>query len=159
MVDLKIGDLAPDSLIQISEDNQYYLSSLKGKNIVLYFYPKDNTPGCSIEAKGFQDLEDEFKKIDTVVIGVSKDSLESHEKFKNKYNLQFDLASDHDTTISKSYNTLATKSIFGKKYLGINRTTFFINRGGYIGNIWENVSVFGHAKDVLEFIKKYENNK
>ena len=158
-MDLHVGDLAPEVIIQVAENKQYALSHFRGKNVVLYFYPKDDTPGCTIEAKGFNDLHDEFQKANTVVVGISKDNLKSHDKFKEKYSLEFDLASDETTDIAKSYGVLENKSMFGKKYLGVNRTTFLINTKGYIEYVWKDVSVFGHAKEVLNFIKKHEDNK
>lgn len=153
-MDLSVGDIAPDIQIVVSQEQQFALSSLKGKNVVLYFYPKDNTPGCTIEAKSFESHTKDFEKLNTVVIGVSKDTIKSHDKFKNSCDLTFDLAADEDTKICQTYGVLAEKSMFGKKYMGINRTTFLINKEGKISYIWNDVNVFGHAKEVIEVIQK-----
>lgn len=153
-MDLSVGDIAPEVKIIISHEQQFALSSLRGKNVVLYFYPKDNTPGCTIEAKAFESHIKDFADLNTIVIGVSKDTQKSHDKFRSNYNLTFDLAVDEDTQICQAYGVLAQKSMFGKKYMGINRTTFLINKEGKIAYIWKDVSVFGHVKEVLDVIKR-----
>lgn len=153
-MDLSVGDITPDVQIVISNEQQLALSSFRGKNVVLYFYPKDNTPGCTIEAKAFESHMKDFDNLNTVVVGVSKDTVKSHDKFRSNYNLTFDLASDEDTKICQAYGVLAEKSMFGKKYMGINRTTFLINKEGKISYIWKDVNVFGHVKEVIDVIKK-----
>jgi thioredoxin-dependent peroxiredoxin len=147
---LKIGDLAPDFTLQKNEPSNLY--SLKEKYIVLYFYPKDDTPGCTIEANDFNKLQDEFHGVNALIIGVSKDSLDSHNKFKEKCGLKFDLVSDN-MDICEKYGVWSEKSMFGKKYMGINRTTFLIDKNSKIAHIWPNVDVKGHAKAVLDSIK------
>lgn len=158
-MDLKIGDIAPDFAIEISSGQQVKLSEMLGKNVVLYFYPKDNTPGCTLEGRDFSSLKDEFEKLDALIIGVSKDDIKSHCSFKDRFNITVDLGYDANAEISRKYGVVSEKSIFGRKYMGINRTTFFIDRAGRIAYIWGDVSVFGHAKVVLEEIKKHELNK
>lgn len=153
MDDLKIGDVAPAFEMMTDSGTSVSLSDFAGKNIVLYFYPKDNTPGCTLEGKNFSDLIEDFGGLNTVVIGVSKDNIKSHCIFRDRFNLKVLLGSDEDGSVSKSYGVLSEKSMFGKKYLGINRTTFLINKEGKIAYIWNNVSVLGHASEVLSQIK------
>jgi peroxiredoxin Q/BCP len=157
-MDLQVGDVAPDFTVMVSEEKTISLSDLLGKNVVLYFYPKDNTPGCTIEACDFNARAKQFADLNTVVIGVSKDDIKSHYKFKNKYSLAFDLAADTEGEICKKYGVLAEKSMFGKKYLGITRATFLINTVGKISYIWPDVSAIGHAKKVLAVIEKQQND-
>jgi len=152
-MDLHVGDVAPDFTMMVAEEKQVSLVDLRGKNVVLYFYPKDNTPGCTIEACDFNARKDQFTALNTVVLGVSKDDIKSHYKFKNRYSLEFDLASDPGGEICTKYGVLAEKSMFGKKYIGINRTTFLINADGIISYIWHDVGVIGHAKEVLKEIE------
>lgn len=153
MTSLKIATPAPDFDMPTDGDGNVNLSNLAGKNIVLYFYPKDDTPGCTIEAKEFRDLMSEFKKHDTVIIGVSKDSVKSHDKFKEKFCLPFILASDEELKTCNDYGVWVEKSMYGKKYMGIDRVTFLIDKKGKIAHIWEKVKVDGHAADVLEKAK------
>ncbi|MDG7056257.1 MAG: peroxiredoxin [Wolbachia endosymbiont of Meromenopon meropis] len=127
------------------------------KNVVLYFYPKNNTPACTMEARDFKDKINDFYALDTVIIGVSKDSLECHANFKVKYSLPFYLVSDKNTKISEKYGVWIEKSMFGKKYMGIERTTFLIKKNGKIVKIWKNVKVSGHVDNVLEEVKKILN--
>ena len=118
-----------------------------------YFYPKDDTPGCTIEAQDFSKKIDEFEKLDTVVLGVSKDSAASHCKFVEKYNLAFNLLVDEDAELCQRYDVIKQKSMFGKKYMGIDRTTFLINKMGKVVKIWHSVKVNGHVEEVLEAIR------
>ncbi|MES2214836.1 MAG: thioredoxin-dependent thiol peroxidase [Pseudomonadota bacterium] len=155
---LQIGDIAPDFTLMAEESKQITLSKLRGKNVVLYFYPKDNTPGCTIEACDFSSRKEQFEKLNAVVIGISKDDIKSHYKFKNRYSLSFDLASDPEGAICTKYGTFVEKSMFGKKYMGITRATFLINAEGKISYIWPDVSVLGHAKEVLAVIEKQQND-
>ncbi|MFY9590222.1 thioredoxin-dependent thiol peroxidase [Rickettsia endosymbiont of Halotydeus destructor] len=150
---LKIGDVAFDFSIPISDNKNVNLSDLKGKFIILYFYPKDDTPGCTIEARDFNKLKPEFEKLNAVIIGVSKDNLNSHNKFKEKYCLEFELASDANSDMCEQYGVWVQKSMFGKKYMGINRATFLIDTQGKILHIWPAVDVKNHAQDVLERLK------
>lgn len=151
---LNIGETAPDFTMKVSEEKAITLSELRGKNVVLYFYPKDDTPGCTIEACNFNSLKKDFEAVNTVVLGVSKDDIKSHDKFKAKYDLSFDLASDPEGSTCEAYGVWAQKSMFGKKYMGILRTTFWIDEQGKIASIWHNVSVTGHATEVLKEIKQ-----
>jgi peroxiredoxin Q/BCP len=153
MADLKTGSAAPDFTMPTDNGGSVSLKKLSGKNVVLYFYPKDDTPGCTVEAKEFRDHMKEFGKHNAVIIGVSKDDVKSHDKFKQKYCLPFILASDEDTKVCQDYGVWAEKSMYGKKYMGIARTTFLINAKGKIANIWEKVKPEGHAAEVLEAVK------
>lgn len=153
-VTLNVGDKAPAFDMEISDGKRVSLTTLAGKNIVLYFYPKDDTPGCTIEAKDFRDMMKDFEKANTVIIGVSKDSVKSHDKFKEKYCLPFALGADEDGSVCDAYGVWVEKSMYGKKYMGIQRATFLIDAKGILRNIWPKVSVEGHAKEVLEEARK-----
>ncbi len=146
---LKVGDIAPHFTMPIGENSKINLSDLAGKFVVLYFYPKDDTPGCTIEAGDFNKLKPEFEKMNAVIVGVSKDNLDSHDKFKKKYCLDFDLASDSNSDTCEKYGVWVEKSMFGKKYMGVERTTFLIDKKGKIAHIWSKVQVAKHAEDVL----------
>jgi len=150
---LNVGDKAPDFTLPVDGGKTVALSDLKGKNVVLYFYPKDDTPGCTIEAKDFRDHMKEFDKANTVVLGASKDSVKSHEKFKEKFCLPFPLLSDESGEMCAAYGVWAEKSMYGKKYMGIERATFLIDKTGVIRTIWPKVKVDGHVKEVLEAAK------
>lgn len=126
------------------------LTDYKGKWVIVYFYPKDDTPGCTIEAKDFRDMMGDFEKSNTVIIGVSKDSVDSHDAFKKKFCLPFTLASDDTGKVCDEYGVWVEKSMYGKTYMGIDRTTFLIGKDGSIAQIWPKVKVDGHAKAVLE---------
>ncbi len=151
---LEIGQAAPLFVAQSDEGNEIELSELKGKNVVLYFYPKDDTPGCTIEAQDFTKKIKEFEKLYCIVLGVSKDSAKDHCKFIEKYNLAFNLLVDEDAVICKEYGVIKEKSMFGKKYLGIDRTTFLIDKMGKIVRIWNSVKVNGHVEEVLKELAK-----
>ena len=153
MTALKIGDKAPEFSLPVVGDKKISLADFKGQKLVLYFYPKDDTPGCTIEAQDFSNSLDDFKKNNIAVIGVSKDSLQSHDSFCNKYKLKLTLASDVDGKACEAYGVWVEKSMFGKKYMGINRATFLIDSEGKIAHIWPNVSVDEHAREVLEKAK------
>ncbi len=151
--ELKIGDFAPDFTLDTDTGKNITLSGLRGKNVVLYFYPKDDTPGCTLEAKAFTDALPEFKKRNAEIIGVSRDDVKSHEAFKQKYCLGFPLASDEFGTVCEAYGTWVEKSMYGKKYMGIQRDTFLIDASGKIAQIWRKVRVEDHAKEVLDAVK------
>ncbi|WP_316354134.1 thioredoxin-dependent thiol peroxidase [Candidatus Trichorickettsia mobilis] len=153
MTTLNIDDIAPDFTMPIKDGTEITLSKLKGKIVVLYFYPKDDTPGCTLEAQAFNLLKPEFAKANAIIIGISKDNISSHNKFQDKYCLKFDLASDADSDTCERYGVWVEKSMYGKKYMGINRTTFLINQTGKIKHIWPKVSINGHAQEVLDFCK------
>jgi len=124
-----------------------------GRNIVLYFYPKDDTPGCTIEGNDFSALNESFAEQNTVIYGVSRDSITSHEKFKQKFNYTIDLISDEDESLCNQFDVIKLKKLYGKEYLGIVRSTFVINPNGEILKQWDKVKVDGHAEEVLEFIR------
>lgn len=154
MSELKVGQPAPDFELPTDGGGKIKLSSLRGNNVVLYFYPKDDTPGCTIEAKDFRDMEKDFKAVNTVIIGLSKDPVKSHDKFKEKFCLPFPLASDEDAKVVGTYGSWVKKSMYGKEYMGIQRDTFLIDAQGKIAHIWRKVSVDGHAKDVLQAARR-----
>lgn len=149
---LKAGDKAPDFKLLSENGKEVTLKKLKGHKVVLYFYPKDDTSGCTKEACDFKDSIKVFEKKETVVIGVSKDSVESHKKFKTKYELPFTLLSDESMNMLKEYGVWKEKSMYGRKYMGIERTTFLIDEKGKIKEIWEKVKVPGHITDILSKI-------
>ncbi|MFQ3306988.1 MAG: peroxiredoxin Q/BCP [Candidatus Midichloriaceae bacterium] len=151
---LHIGDLSPNFNAYIDNGNNITLNEFQGKNVVLYFYPKDETPGCTVEAKEFSEFIQYFHKINTMILGVSKDSVESHDKFIKNNNLLFNLISDVEQSICNKYDVIKEKKMFGKTYLGIERSTFLIDKDGYIKYIWRNVKVMGHVQNVLEEAKK-----
>lgn len=136
-------------------EKQINLDDYKGsKNVVLYFYPKDDTPGCTIEAKDFRDNIEAFQNLNTVIIGVSADSVTKHDKFIAKYCLPFDLVSDEELEVCNKYGVWVQKSLYGRKYMGIERATFLIDKDQNIVKIWRNVKVSGHVKEVLAEVEK-----
>ena len=137
----------------VVHNGQVQLSALRGKNIVLYFYPKDDTPGCTAEACSFRDANREMQKRGIVVLGVSADSVESHQKFADKYGLPYPLLADTDTTVSQLYGVWKEKNYAGKKYMGINRETFLIDKDGVVRKVWPKVNAAEHAQEVLEAIE------
>jgi peroxiredoxin Q/BCP len=150
---LKPGDKAPDFTMPSDGKGEISLSKLKGKKVILYFYPKDDTSGCTAEACGFRDNLPTFGNTEAVVIGVSRDSVASHDKFKKKHDLPFPLASDEDGKVCEAYGTWVEKSMYGRKYMGIERTTFLIDGKGVIRNVWRKVKVPGHVEEVLAAAK------
>ncbi len=148
--ELKEGDLAPDFELPSSSGSPMKLSSLKGKNVVLYFYPEDDTSGCTREACSFRDNLPKFKGMDAVILGVSKDSLASHKKFIDKYSLNFTLLSDEGLKVHKLYDTWKEKSNFGRTYWGTERSTFVIDKSGKLRRIFRKVRVDGHDAEVLQ---------
>jgi peroxiredoxin Q/BCP len=151
--DLKVGDKAPDFTLPADSDATVSLSQLKGKSVVLYFYPKDDTSGCTAEAIAFTQNAKAFKAAGAVVLGVSKDSPASHDKFKSKHDLALTLASDEDTKIAQTYGVWVEKSMYGRRYMGMERATFLIDGKGIIRQIWRKVKVPGHAAQVLAGVK------
>lgn len=150
---VEAGSPAPDFTMPTDGGGSVTLSALKGKPVILYFYPKDDTSGCTKEACGFRDQFPDFSGIDAVVIGVSKDSVASHDKFKAKYELPFTLASDKDTGVAEAYGVWVEKSMYGRKYMGLDRATFLIDREGVVREIWRKVKVPGHVEAVLKAAK------
>jgi len=147
------GKKAPDFTAPTDGGGKLKLSELRGKPVVLYFYPKDDTPGCTTEACGFRDSAAAFKKLKAQVVGVSKDSVASHDKFKKKYSLTFPLVSDADGKICAKYGTWVEKSLYGRKYMGIERATFLIDKTGTVAKVWHKVKVPGHVDEVLKALK------
>ena len=145
---------APNFKLPSTNGSIFELSKIKNKNIILYFYPKDDTPGCTLESRDFSKLNGLILKNNTVVYGISADNIETHLKFKKKYKLKFDLLSDEKLSVIKKYGVWGKKSFMGMKFMGIIRTTFLINSKGKIHKIWKNVRVKDHAKEVLEELKK-----
>ncbi len=146
---LKVGDQAPDFTLLTDQEEKVSLKSLRGKKVVLYFYPKDSTPGCTREACDFRDQFAVFKKQGAEVFGISKDSAKSHTKFKEKYALPFTLLVDDNADVCEAYGVVDKKSMFGKTFLGITRSTFLIDEQGKIKAIWRKVKVTGHVEQVL----------
>ncbi len=147
---LKVGDPAPDFSLPTDGGGQVALKDLRGKKVVLYFYPKDDTSGCTKEACAFRDAEPDFSAVDAAIIGVSKDSAARHDKFKAKHGLNFTLASDEDGAVCEAYGVWVEKSMYGRKYMGIERATFLIDEKGVLREIWRKVKVPGHAEAVLK---------
>ena len=130
-----------------------HLKSLRGKHVVIYFYPKDSTPGCTTESQDFRDLHAKFRRQNTVIFGVSRDSLASHEKFKAKHEFPFELISDPDEKLCKQFDVIKEKTLYGRKFMGIERSTFLIDENGKLRAEWRKVKVKGHAEAVLEAVK------
>ena len=151
---LNEGHEAPDFKLPIDNGETFHLGALKGKPIVLFFYPKDDTSGCTKEAIAFSELEDEFKKSDVTVIGISPDSIKSHVKFKAKHSLTVPLVSDEQKEVLENYGLWVEKSMYGRKYMGVERTTILIDAEGKIAKIWRKVKVPGHADAVLKSAKE-----
>lgn len=147
---MKVGQKAPDFSVKDDAGKTVKLSDLKGKKVVLYFYPKDDTPGCTKEACNFRDGIAAIKKLGAVVLGVSADSVESHQKFKKKFDLNFPLLADTDRKVIEAYDVWKEKSMYGRKYMGIERTTYVIGKDGKISHIFPKVKVAEHAEEVLE---------
>jgi peroxiredoxin Q/BCP len=147
---LSVNDKAPAFTLKNNKGNDISLSQFMGKNVILYFYPKDNTPGCTREAKHFRDDFKKFSKKNTVILGVSPDSVDSHEKFRQKYDLPFELLSDPSRKVIESYGVWKQRFMYGKKSMGLERTTFIIGEDGKILKIFPKVQVDGHVEEVLE---------
>jgi peroxiredoxin Q/BCP len=152
---IKENKLAPSFKIPSSNNKEFELKKNKNKFLVIYFYPRDNTPGCTNEAKDFSKFYKEFKKLNCEIIGVSKDTIESHKKFITKFKIPFQLLSDEKNIMLKKYGAWGEKSMYGKKFMGIKRTTVLIDPKGKIKKIWNNVKVTDHAKEVLNFLKEF----
>ena len=150
---LKVNSKSPVLSTPSTSKKNYSLKDSFGKYVVLYFYPKDNTPGCTIETNDFNKLLTNFKKLDCEVYGISKDSLESHFKFKDKYKIKFDLLSDENLKILKKFKVWGKKKFMGREFMGIIRSTYLIDKKGIIIKAWDNVKVKDHAKEVLETLK------
>jgi peroxiredoxin Q/BCP len=147
------GKPAPDFELQATGNTSFRLSGAQGRPLVLYFYPKDNTPGCTAEGQRFRDLHPEFAKAGCAVYGISRDSIKSHENFKAKMQFPFDLLSDADEIACKLYGVIKMKNMYGRKVRGIERSTFVIDARGIVRREWRGVKVPGHVEEVLEFVK------
>lgn len=156
---LQIGDTAPDFTLPATKCGEVSLQALRGRPVILYFYPKDDTPGCTQEACDFRDNIKALEKLDAMVIGLSKDSMKKHEKFSGKFDLNFPLASDENGDVVKAYDAWVEKSMYGKKYMGIERCTFLIDTQGKIAQMWRNVKVTDHVKDVQKAITALSQDK
>jgi peroxiredoxin Q/BCP len=151
---LKVGDTAPEFELESDTGEKVKLSSLRGKKVVLYFYPKDNTPGCTTEACELRDRQPRLQRRGAVVLGVSPDSVKSHQKFKAKYDLPFPLLADTDHSVAEAYGAWGEKKMYGKTYQGILRTTFIIDENGTVEQVFEKVKPKGHGDQVLEAVQK-----
>ena len=149
----KIGRKAPDFTLPATGDKKINLRSLRGENVVLYFYPRDNTPGCTTEGQDFKALHRQFRRNKTLILGISRDSIAAHEKFRDKFNFPFDLISDGDEIACKAYDVIKEKNMYGKKVIGIERSTFLIDASGTLKKEWRKVKVKGHADEVLAALK------
>lgn len=150
------GDKAPNFSLKTDDGSTVSLSDYKGRTLVLYFYPKDDTPGCTKQACGFRDNLPEFGELNAAVLGVSKDNTASHEKFRSKFALNFPLGSDEDGAVCEAYGTWVEKSMYGRKYMGIDRATFLIVGNGVIAQVWRKVKVPGHVEEVMDAIKNLD---
>jgi len=147
---VNVGDKAPSFTLPADGGGKVSLKDFKDKTVVLYFYPKDDTSGCTAEACAFRDALPDFSKVKAEIIGISRDPVKSHDKFKAKYDLPFPLASDENGKVCEAYGTWVEKSMYGRKYMGIERSTFLIDGKGVIRNVWRKVKVPGHADEVLK---------
>ncbi|AKX44433.1 peroxiredoxin [Thiopseudomonas alkaliphila] len=146
---LELQKAVPNFIAQATADTQVELAQLQGKQVVIYFYPKDNTPGCTTEGQEFRDAYPEFQAANTVVFGVSRDSLRTHENFKAKHGFPFELISDPEETLCQQFAVIKLKKLYGKEYLGIERSTFLIDANGVLQHEWRKVKVKGHVAEVL----------
>ena len=150
----QVGEPAPDFTLPTDGGGSVTLSALKGQKVIVYFYPKDDTPGCTKEACGFRDSLPDFTAVDAEIIGISKDSVKKHDKFKEKYELNFPLAADEDGKTCEAYGTWVEKSMYGRKYMGIDRSTFLIDGKGVVRQVWRKVKVPGHVDEVLKAVQE-----
>jgi peroxiredoxin Q/BCP len=150
---IEIGDKAPDFTLPTDANGKVSLGKLRGQKVVLYFYPKDDTPGCTAEACGFRDSFPKFGKLEATVIGISRDTVAAHDKFKKKHELPFILAADEKGEVTERYGVWVEKSMYGRKYMGIERATFLIDEKGVVRGLWHKVKVSGHVEAVLAAAK------
>jgi peroxiredoxin Q/BCP len=149
----KLNRVVADFSAAGTGDKTIRLKDLRGQNVVLYFYPKDSTPGCTTEGRDFAALHNKFRRRKTIILGVSRDSIASHEKFRAKQEFPFDLISDPDEKLCKAFDVIHEKALYGRKFMGIVRSTFLIDKDGKLRNEWRKVKVAGHADEVLEAVK------
>lgn len=150
---LQIGDKAPAFTMPADGGGEVSLAGLKGRPVILYFYPRDDTPGCTTEACGFRDAMPDFSKLDAAIVGVSRDTVAKHDKFKAKYELPFTLGADDTGSVTEAYGVWVEKSMYGRKSMGIERATFLIDGAGVIRGIWRKVKVKGHVEEVLAALR------
>ena len=150
---IEAGDKAPNFKGQTDGGGECKLADFKGKPLILYFYPKDDTPGCTAEAQGFRDAMKDFTKTGAAIVGVSKDTVKKHDRFKAKHDLNFTLISDEDGTLCEAYGVWVEKNMYGRKYMGIERSTFLIDGKGKVAEVWRKVRVKGHVDKVLEAVQ------
>lgn len=153
MSSIALDQTVPDFTAQATSDTTVTLTALRGKNVVIYFYPKDSTPGCTTEGQNFRDLIGEFEQHDTVIFGVSRDGMRAHENFKAKQGFPFELISDPDEALCALFDVIKLKKNYGREYLGIDRSTFLIDKEGVLRREWRTVKVKGHVDEVLEAVK------
>lgn len=153
MTSVKLNETVPDFEAPATGDQTIRLSDLRGKNVVIYFYPKDNTPGCTTEGQDFRDRMEAFAALDTEIFGVSRDGLKAHENFRSKHSFPFHLISDKEETLCNLFDVIKLKKLYGKEYMGIERSTFLIDSNGVLKKEWRGVRVKGHADEVLEAVK------
>ncbi|MDE2195670.1 MAG: peroxiredoxin [Gammaproteobacteria bacterium] len=149
-----LGTRVRDFALPATGGRTFRLSECRGHNVVLYFYPRDNTPGCSQEAGDFRDQQARFRKLDTLILGVSRDGLASHERFRHKHGLKFELLADEDARLCRLFGVLRQKNMYGRKFMGIERSTFLIDSQGVLRKAWRKLRVTGHVADVLEAVKE-----
>ncbi len=149
----KLDRVVADFTADATRNKRIRLKDLRGQNVVLYFYPKDSTPGCTTEGRDFASLHARFRRQKTVILGVSRDTIASHEKFRDKQAFPFDLISDPDEKLCKAFDVIREKTLYGRKFMGIVRSTFLIDKAGKLRREWRNVKVAGHADEVLEAVK------
>lgn len=153
MTDVKVDQPVPDFTAAATSETDVSLAALKGKNVVIYFYPKDSTPGCTTEGQDFRDLYEEFQALDTEIFGVSRDKIRSHENFKAKQNFPFELITDPEEKVCTLFDVIKEKNMYGKTHMGIERSTFLIDKEGVLRKEWRKVKVKDHAAEVLEAVK------
>jgi peroxiredoxin Q/BCP len=150
---VSVGRKVPEFTVPVTGGEEWSLSAAKGEKVVIYFYPKDMTTGCTKESQDFRDLYPGFRKAKVRLLGISRDSLKSHDKFREKEKLPFELLSDEDEKVCKIFDVIKEKSLYGRKYMGVDRSTFLIDAGGVLRREWRGVKVPGHAEEVLEAAK------
>lgn len=155
MASVKMGEKVDNFELPATGNKNISLSDLKGKNVVLYFYPKDSTPGCTQEGQDFRDQHEAFDALDTVILGVSRDGIRSHENFKAKQEFTFDLLSDKEETLCNQFGVIKPKKMYGKEVMGVERSTFLIDKEGVLRREWRGVKVKGHVDEVLEAVKSF----
>jgi peroxiredoxin Q/BCP len=153
MSSISLGETVPDFALPATGDREIGLQQLKGRNVVIYFYPKDSTPGCTSEGQDFRDNYPAFQQLDTEILGVSRDSIKSHENFKAKQGFPFELLSDNEETLCRLFDVIKEKNMYGRKVMGIERSTFLIDADGVLRREWRKVKVTGHVDEVLEAVK------